>query len=448
MFDLPHIASRLYGTPLLVAPSKLDAILAAIGPRLTGEAPAPRAADSGVEKRPRPSAAVLSLRETKRGTVATTDGIAVIPVVGTMVRRGSWLDAASGMQSYAATERELVEALADPDVRGVMLEVDTPGGEAGGVFDFSNAIRRLSAEAGKPVWAIADEAALSAGYAIASAADQVWVTRTGEVGSIGVVAVHVDQSAADKQRGLAYTYIYAGKHKVDGNSHAPLPAGVRADFQKDIDAIYGLFVEQVASARGLVPDAVRGTEARIFRGADGVAAGLADNVGTIADAVSALAASLDRPAGSIGSRGSRTRTTSEKKGPAMTAPVTSDNPDPAVTDDPAIDAPSNPSPAPAPEAKAPAPAPAASGPDAAAAATAAREHAARVMEVADLARKLGVDIDAPKAIREGTSIEALQASALSALAAKSEAAPTLSANPVPAKPRASGWDAAFSKTRR
>lgn len=140
----------------------------------------------------------------------------------------------------------------------------------------------------------------------------------------------------------------------------------------------------------------------------------------------------------------------------MTAPVTSEDPDTAVTETPATVETSNPTPdSPETATPAPVPAPADVAPTsaqeaaaAASAATATREHAARVMELAGLARQLGVEIDAPRAIREGTSIEALQASALTALAAKSEAAPIVSANPVPATPRAGGWDAAFSKTRR
>ena len=84
----------------------------------------------------------------------------------------------------------------------------------------------------------ADEAALSAAYAITAAADRIWLTRTAEVGSIGVVAVHVDESVADAKAGFNYTFLHAGAHKVDGHPHAPLPAPVAADIQTDIEQLH------------------------------------------------------------------------------------------------------------------------------------------------------------------------------------------------------------------
>jgi ClpP class serine protease len=93
--------------------------------------------------------------------------------------------------------------MADPRVRGVILDVDSSGGEVGGLFDLVDQIGAIKAASQKPLWAVANEGALSAAYAIASTADRLYVTRTGEVGSIGVVAVHVDESGADEQAGLA-----------------------------------------------------------------------------------------------------------------------------------------------------------------------------------------------------------------------------------------------------
>jgi hypothetical protein len=121
------------------------------------------------------------------------------------------------------------------------------GGEVGGLFDLVDRIHAIRAASGKPIWAIAAEAALSAAYAIASAADRIYVTQTGEAGSIGVVAVHVDESGADAQDGLAWTFIHAGARKVDGNPHQPLSDHARADLQADVDLMYGRFVAVVAA---------------------------------------------------------------------------------------------------------------------------------------------------------------------------------------------------------
>ena len=117
-------------------------------------------------------------------------GIAVVPVYGTLVRRALGLDAASGLASYSELGAMLDAAAADPDVSGILLDIDSPGGEAGGVFELAQRVR--AADAIKPVWAIASDSAYSAAYAIACAASRVFITQTGGVGSIGVIAMHVD----------------------------------------------------------------------------------------------------------------------------------------------------------------------------------------------------------------------------------------------------------------
>src|SRR5262249_57450704 len=94
----------------------------------------------------------------------------------------------------------------DPTVRGVILDVDSPGGEVGGLFDLVEQINAIKAANSKPLWAVANESALSAAYAIASASDRVYVTRTGEIGSLGVVAVHIDESGADAKAVLAWPF--------------------------------------------------------------------------------------------------------------------------------------------------------------------------------------------------------------------------------------------------
>jgi len=283
MTDLPYLASRLYGTPLLVARPKLEIILGVVARKLAGDAlatPPPANVDAGMT-----------------GGHQNLEGIAVIPVLGTLVRRSSYLGAASGLTSYHDIEAMAEQAFADPEVRAVLLEIDSSGGEAGGVFDLAQRLRALSQTSGKPLWAIADEAALSAAYAIACAADQLWLTRTAEVGSIGVVAVHVDESVADAKAGLNYTFLHAGAHKVDGHPHAPLPAPVAADIQADIEQLHTQFIALVASFRRLSVDAIRDTEARVYRGEAALQAGLADQIGTRAEAITALQRQLAMSAG-------------------------------------------------------------------------------------------------------------------------------------------------------
>lgn len=263
---LPHLASRLFGTPLLVHRAKLDVILAVLGDRLNIQPPAADMALPGPRNMP-----------------TGTPGIAVIPVHGTLVKRTAGLDAASGLTSYTEIAAMLDAALADPQIAGILLDIDSPGGEASGSFELARRVREASAV--KPVWAVANDSAYSAAYAIGSAANRLIVSETGGVGSIGVIALHIDQSVKDANEGYRYTAVTAGTHKNDFSPHQPLTDEAKADLQAEVDRLYGLFVEHVASMRTLATDDVRSTEAGLYFGANAIAAGLADAVGTFESAL-------------------------------------------------------------------------------------------------------------------------------------------------------------------
>jgi signal peptide peptidase SppA len=264
---LPHLAARLFGAPLLIARPKLEVILAVLGPRL------------GIANLEVPAAFTAPPPPVR----PETPGIAVIPIHGTLVRRTLGLEADSGLTSYQSIAAQLDAALADPQARAILLDVDSPGGESGGVFDLADRIRTGSQV--KPIWAVANDMAFSAAYALASAANRVFVSRTGGVGSIGVIAMHADQSARDEQEGVRYTTVFAGARKNDLNPHAPLSGEALASLQTEVDRVYDLFVATVAQHRGLTPEKVRATEAGLFFGRDAIGVGLADALGTREDAL-------------------------------------------------------------------------------------------------------------------------------------------------------------------
>lgn len=271
---LVHLASRLYGTPLLIARSKLDVILAVLGPRIGLAEMAAPLAQPLLGAQPLPRAA----------TATPSSTIALLPIHGTLVRRAMGLDALSGLTSYTHIAEQLDSALANPQVKGILLDLDSPGGEAGGVFELAARIR--AANAIKPVWAHANDTAFSATYALAAAASRVTLSQTAGVGSIGVIALHVDQSIKDARDGLAYNAIFAGHHKNDFSPHAPLSPQAAASLQAEVDRLYAIFVDQVAQMRGLSPEAVRATEAGLLFGEAAVDSGLADAVSSF-DAITA-----------------------------------------------------------------------------------------------------------------------------------------------------------------
>lgn len=268
---LPHIATRIFNQPLLIAPQKLDTILSVLGERI------------GLHGGPMPE-----IPEEHEDEQVAPPGVAMIPVHGTLVHRAMGLETLSGLTSYSWIAQEFQKALADPNVKAILLDIDSPGGEVAGVFDLVDAI--YAARGQKPIWAIADEYACSAAYAIASAAERVVAARTARVGSIGVYALHVDQSESDKMEGIAYTFIYAGKHKVDRNPHEPLSGDARKDMQEMVDELYELLVNTVARNRGLSAEAVRGTEAKIYLSAEALELGLIDGVANLQETLQALAA--------------------------------------------------------------------------------------------------------------------------------------------------------------
>ncbi|WP_455475717.1 S49 family peptidase [Bartonella sp. B17] len=294
--DMPFLASRLFGVPHMLASTKLDVILNALAPRLlNGERLATGAFLAS-------DVAAFRLPETYR----VQNNIAIIPVHGTLVRRGAWLETASGLTSYEGLGASFREAIAQPDVHAVLLDIDSGGGEAGGVFDLVDEFRTLSQAYNKPIWAHANEFACSAAYAIACAASQIWVARTSVVGSIGVVCAHLDQSRADEKNGHKWTFVFEGDHKVHGNSHEPLAERALEKMQADCGLLYDMFVDLVAQNRPISAAAIRETKAETFIGSQAVELGLADAQGTFAQALEALTDSIKSPPTSTEQEGSNT----------------------------------------------------------------------------------------------------------------------------------------------
>lgn len=278
VLGLPNIAARVFNTPLLITPDKLQAVLWALSQRMDLSVEAP--ADSGVM---RPGAAVgrWETRDRERGSGMLIDGgVGILPITGTLVHRGTWIGTSSGLQSYDGIAQQLRMAAEDERVKSVLLDLNTYGGEAGGVADLAAEIRELSAI--KPVDALINDAAASAGYWMAAAARKVHITETGIAGSVGVVLTLQDITEAAAKAGVKITQIHAGAHKLLGSPFKALTDEERDQLQASVDQLYDLFTARVDSYRaeaGARLDS-RKTEARIYRGAEAVKAGLADRVTT------------------------------------------------------------------------------------------------------------------------------------------------------------------------
>lgn len=270
--NLPHLAQRLFNTPLAIHPRKAEVVMAALTDRFgitRIEASMAMEDDDDYDYRRR--------RQTKADPgYDNVGGVAVISIQGTLVQKLGSLRPYSGMTGYNGIRQAFLTAMADPEVAGICLDIDSPGGEVAGCFDLADEIYRARGE--KPVHAILTENAYSAAYALASAADRICVPRTGGVGSVGVITMHVDWSQRIKEEGLAVTIITYGSRKAESNPYRTLSDEAAAAIQRDINAMGEIFVDTVARNRGMKEKVVRDTEAACFMAADGVALGLADEV--------------------------------------------------------------------------------------------------------------------------------------------------------------------------
>lgn len=283
---LPHIAARLFEEPLLMHPRKLQTVVNVMAPRLF--------ADIEITENMRTAAQDGFLSSSPAPLDPGLHSVAMIPVHGTLVQRGDSLDAASGLRSYEAIREDFDEAMDRPDIDAVLFDIDSGGGEAAGVFDLVDYIAARRDE--KPVYAFINEHAYSAAYAIAAAAEKIFLPRTGGVGSVGVVAVHLDQSGFDEKAGLQYTPVFAGARKIDGWPHAPLSAEARGRIQDRVDMVYGIFTQTIAKNRGLPESKIIGTEADCFDGQDAIKAGLADSIASFDEVVEILLTDLEQRA--------------------------------------------------------------------------------------------------------------------------------------------------------
>lgn len=281
------VVGKLYsvaiGQPLLVEPARGEALLQAY---LAG------AVDT---QQPLIESRALSL-ESGSGTGeergAPSQVIRIFNISGALVNRPMPDICGEGPASYEAIGEAFDAAMADESVTAVIFRMASPGGMAAGCFDLSDRI--MAARGTKPIYGIADDYAYSACYALLAACDEIWVTRTAGVGSVGVVCWHVDQSGYNAKTGLTVTPIYSGERKVDFSPHQPLSDEARAGAQMEIDRLRSMFVDSVARYRGMSADAIRATEAQTYSGEAAVAAGLADRVGTMRDLLTHVR--TDKPA--------------------------------------------------------------------------------------------------------------------------------------------------------
>lgn len=305
--------------PMAAEPAACDAFLRGIE----------RLAIEGAAALPEIDAAGASANR-RAAELVVENGVAVVPVAGMLLKRPPWWARWFGATGYEDIAAQVATAIDSPDVRAVLLWIDSPGGEVAGMFETADVIAAAARQ--KPVVALADEMATSAAYMLAAPAGSIMATSTAWLGSIGVIATHVEVSKADRLAGYTYTVAFAGARKADGHPHLPLSEAARDGMNATVDRLFGRFVDAVAAVRPkLSADAIRDLEAGTFQGADAIGVNLADGLGTLDDVLAAITT-----AGVTGERRISTMSTTTAPKPAAT-PATP--PKPAAQTPPAAEAP-------------------------------------------------------------------------------------------------------------
>ena len=219
-------------------------------------------------------------------------GVAVIPISGVIGKKMNMMSQISGGASTQLIERDINAAVNDPNVNSILLHIDSPGGTVDGTQNLADVIR--AAGTVKPVVAFADGVMASAAYWIGSAASEIVASAdTTEVGSIGVVSTHTDVSQANERDGIRVTEISAGKYKRITSQHAPLSEEGAAVIQDRVDQIYTIFVDAVASQRGVDVETVLNdmADGRVFLAREAQARGMIDRIASMDETISNMSMS-------------------------------------------------------------------------------------------------------------------------------------------------------------
>jgi signal peptide peptidase SppA len=257
-------------------------------------------AEGGVLDEEEIRARIGSARNGPRSGGGTQDQVAVIPVYGVLSQRQNLIGASSGGASVEGLTADFRAMLAEPSVGAIVFDIDSPGGAVDGIPELGDEIR--AARGGKPIIGVTNTLAASAAYWLAAQCDELVCTPSGQVGSVGVYAVHQDFSVAMDKAGVATTYISAGEFKTEGNEFEPLTDEAHAALQDMVDQYYAMFVGAVAKGRGVPIDTVKSDygKGRVLTAKRALSAGMIDRIDTLDATIARLSRDLSRNAGRAG----------------------------------------------------------------------------------------------------------------------------------------------------
>ena len=284
MSKFARVSGRLFNSPLMLRPEKAEMLCAALVDRL------------GIQKLDTIDGTTLAAAQLRqkasdwmdeepaspaRRQYVIEQRVARISIDGTLVHKLGGVSPWSGMVGYDCLDKVIADAQSNKEVGAILLDIDSPGGEVAGCFEFARKLRKMGAAGGgKPIVAFANEMACSAAYAIASSCDAVMTTQTGQVGAIGVWTMLVDMTKGLTKNGISATMIRAGERKARGGPYEEADDATLAKLQGWVDETWDIFCGHVAETRPISAAAVKALEGDWFTGNDALGLGLVDAVDT------------------------------------------------------------------------------------------------------------------------------------------------------------------------
>lgn len=272
-----HVLAAL-NEPWAIEPAKFDQIRAVVRERLAGAHPSPE------DIRAR-----IGTPEAARPAPRRAGAVQVIPIYGVLAQRMGLMSEISGGTSTDQVGQAIRQAIADPSVQAILLDIDSPGGEVYGTPELAQAIH--DARGSKRIVALANSFAASAAYWIGSQADEFLMAPSAMAGSIGVIAQHEDWSKAAETAGVKMTFLTSSPYKAEMNQFEPLSAAARDALQATVNEYGTMFVKAVAQGRGVSQAKVREEfgQGRMLTASEAVKVGLADGIATFDETLARLA---------------------------------------------------------------------------------------------------------------------------------------------------------------
>jgi len=271
MNKIPYIMDSVTNIPWAILPAKLNEIMIVLQSKNSG------IAIEMAEKNKQ--------TEEQDENYYVKDGIAYISIEGTLSRRMGMMQALSGGTSYANIQNQIQKAESDPAVKGIFYEYHSPGGNVDGMFNAADVIFNAK----KPSLSFANGLMASAAYIMGSGANYVVASdRSAQIGSLGVIGVHFDESKKYEKEGIKPTVFSAGKYKASGNPYEPLSKKDADQLQSQLDYMYSLAVDTVSRNRNVSADKIINLGADVFIGKQAVSAGFADEILTKSQAIDCL----------------------------------------------------------------------------------------------------------------------------------------------------------------